>query len=293
MNVTAKEIMSQPDVWLRGLEHTDLARAALARPGKRVRVIGCGTSAFIAGSLAHLREQAGLGETDAGYASEPIPPRPYDAVIAITRSGTTTEVLDALAALPEGTTTVAVTAVPDSPVARVADETLLLDFADEASVVQTRFPTTALIMARAAFGESVGHLPAMAAEALDSGPPETPEDFDHIVYLATGWAYGLAQEAALKIREAARMWAESYPLLDYRHGPLAVAHPGSLVWLLGSRDEALARDIAVTGATVVQRAAADPLIELALAQQVAVREALARGLDPDNPMFLTRSVVLT
>jgi glucosamine 6-phosphate synthetase-like amidotransferase/phosphosugar isomerase protein len=63
------------------------------------------------------------------------------------------------------------------------------------------------------------------------------------------------------------------------------------VWLLGVRDDELARDIEATGATVVQ-SDADPLVQLALAQQLAVRTAVARGLDPDHPRHLTRSIVL-
>src|SRR6185369_6566587 len=117
---------------------------------------------------------------------------------------------------------------------------LLLDFADEASVVQTRFPTTFLLLARAAFGEDVSSLPARAAAALATEAPFVPEGLDHFVYLGRGWTYGLAQEAALKIREAAQAWSESYPLLDYRHGPLAVAHDGSLVWMIGRGDSDLA-----------------------------------------------------
>lgn len=291
MNVTAVEIDSQPDTWRAAWELRDAAKGMLARPGERVLVIGCGTSAFVADSLALLRETAGLGETDAAYASEPRPWRPYDAVIAITRSGTTTEIISALTNLPAGVRKIAVTGVADSPVARLADDVLLLDFADEKSVVQTRFPTTVLFLARAAFGEDVSSLPDAAAAAL-AAPSTLPDDVDHVVYLGRGWAYGLAQEAALKIREAAQAWAESYPLLDYRHGPLAVAHPGTLVWFLGARDEELARDIAVTGATVVQ-GAADPLIELVLAQRYAVRTAERRGLDPDQPRHLTRSIVLS
>lgn len=291
MNLTVSEIESQPDMWRAAGKLRDQAERALARPGERMLIIGCGTSAFVAESMALLRETAGLGETDAGYASEPRPWRPYDAVVAITRSGTTTEVISALEALPFGVRRVVVTGVADSPAAALADDLLLLDFADEQSVVQTRFPTTLLFLARAAFGEDVSALPEAAATALRT-PSTLPDDIDHVVYLGRGWAHGLAQEAALKIREAAQAWAESYPLLDYRHGPLAVAHETTLVWFLGTRDDELARDIEATGATVVQ-GTADPLIELVLAQRYAVRAAERQGLDPDQPRHLTRSIVLS
>lgn len=291
MNVTSVEIDSQPDVWRAAWELREEATRVLARPGERMLVIGCGTSAFVAESFAQLREEAGLGETDAAYASEPRPWRPYDVVVSISRSGTTTEVIDAMNALPDGVHKIVITGVSDSPCARLADEVVLLDFADEESVVQTRFPTTLLFLARAAFGEDVSRLPDLAAAAL-ADPPALTGDFDHVVYLGRGWTYGLAQEAALKIREAAQAWAESYPLLDYRHGPLAVAHEGSLVWFIGVRNDALAREIEATGAVVVQ-GTVDPLIELALAQRFAVRTAEQRGLDPDSPRHLTRSIVLS
>jgi glucosamine--fructose-6-phosphate aminotransferase (isomerizing) len=291
MSLTADEIATQPTLWRQAIAETSRATALLAAPGERVLVLGCGTSAFVAESFAYLREQAGLGVTDARYASEPWTWRDWDRVIAITRSGTTSEVLTALQRIPAGVKKVVVTGVADSPAARLADEVLLLDYADERSVVQTRFPTVFLITARAAFGQDVAALPAELDAALAASAPVVAADHDHIVYLGTGWTHGLAQEAALKIREAAQAWSESYPVLDYRHGPLAVAHPGSLVWLFDTGDESLADDIRSTGATV-RVASTDPLVELVLAQCLAVATAEHRGLDPDTPRHLTRSIIL-
>ena len=102
---------------------------------------------------------------------------------------------------------------------------------------------------------------------------------------------GLAAEAALKCREAGRAWAESYPAMEYRHGPVSVAGPHTLVWIFGERDESLVADIAMTGATVLHHEI-DPMAELVRAQRVAVALAESKGLDPDNPQHLTRSVVL-
>ncbi len=292
MSVTIDEILSQPAVWTRSLESVSHAADLLRRDGERMLVIGCGTSAFVADSFSYLRELGGFGETDAAFASEPQRGRPYDSIVAITRSGTTTEVLDALASAPEGVTKIVVTGVADSPAALQADAVLLLDFADESSVVQTRFPTTFLFLARAALGEDVSELPAAAERALAEAGPLNSSHASHFVYLGTGWTYGLAQEAALKIREAAQAWAESYPLLDYRHGPLAVASDSSLVWSLGPIDRDLSDDIARTGARVVSGAPRDPLIELVLAQRLATEVAHERGLNPDAPRHLTRSIIL-
>ncbi len=80
--------------------------------------MGCGTSYFMAQAVAALREGAGQGETDAFAASELPHGRSYDRVLTLTRSGTTTEVLDLLGRLAGRTRTTAVTADPDTPSGR-------------------------------------------------------------------------------------------------------------------------------------------------------------------------------
>jgi len=292
MNATSEEIASQPAVWEQGLTLIDPARHALAAPGERVLILGCGTSWFVAQCIAELREGAGLGETDAVCASEYVPRRRYDRVVAITRSGTSTEVLEALRQVPAGVHRVAVTAVTGMPVDALAESRLLLDFADERSVVQTRFPTTVLALARAAFGLDTGALPADGAAALAAPLPADPADIDHLVFLGTGWTVGLAHEAALKVREAAQAHSESYPAMDFRHGPVAVAGPRSLVWSFGAVPAELDEVARAAGATAY-RDDRDPLAQLVLAQRFALALAAHRGLDPDRPRLLTRSVVLT
>jgi fructoselysine-6-P-deglycase FrlB-like protein len=288
---TLDEVMSQPQVWRATLGLVDRARALVAVPGERVLFIGCGTSAFMAMALAELRERAGLGESHWAYASELPVGRHYDRVAAITRSGTTTEILDALEVLGSGSTTVAICATAGTPVADLADDVLLLDMADELSIVQTRFPTSVLVLARAAFGEDVSALPD-SCEAAFAAPLPPVADFDHYVFLGRGWSVGLANEAALKIREAAQAWAESYPALDYRHGPLAVAAQRSLVWLFAETPAGLRADIEAVGATVFD-SDDDPLVQLVQAQRLALALAAHRGLDPDHPRHLNRSVVLS
>jgi fructoselysine-6-P-deglycase FrlB-like protein len=292
MKDTAQEIESQPAVWEQGLALAAEARAALAAPGERILVLGCGTSWFMAQCLAELRESAGFGETDAVCASEYEPRRRYDRVVAITRSGTSTEVLDALRRQPVGTHRVAITAVTGEPVDDLIDTRLLLDFADEHSVVQTRFPTTVLVTARAGLGEDLSHLDGDGRAALAAPLPADPADIDHLVFLGTGWTLGLAHEAALKVREAAQAWSESYPAMDFRHGPVAVAGKRSLVWSFGAVPQELDDVVRAAGATPY-RDARDPIAQLVLAQRFATALAAHRGLDPDRPRLLTRSVVLS
>ena len=288
--MTQQEILSQPQVWRQALA-TELGAPAFGERGERVLFLGCGTSAFVAESIAELRERAGHGISDARYASEWSPGRTYDRIVVISRSGTTSEVLAVLAQIPDGTATTAIVGVGSSPIARAVEDVLVLDFADERSVVQTRFPTTVLLLARRAFGEDLAHLPGEAEEALSRDPSVRAADFSHFVFLGRSWTYGLAQEAALKVREAAQAWSESYPALDYRHGPIAVAHDETLVVVFGELAADLEADIRRTHATIVCEDV-DPLVQLARAQSLAADLAAARGLDIDAPRHLTRSVVL-
>jgi fructoselysine-6-P-deglycase FrlB-like protein len=103
---------------------------------------------------------------------------------------------------------------------------------------------------------------------------------------------GLANEAGLKMREASLSWTEAYPAMEYRHGPISVTTRSTATWMFGEAPEGLAEQVRDTGALWVP-GALDPLAELVRAQRLAVAVAAARGLDPDRPRHLTRSVILT
>jgi CRISPR-associated protein Cas5a/b/c len=290
MTYLHEEIASQPACWARARELAP--HAPLPAPGERIAIIGCGTSLYMAQSYAALREAAGQGETDAWPASEFPAGRRYDRVVALTRSGTTTEVLAALARVPAGTPTVAITADPATPVSDAAAEVIALDFADERSVVQTRFATTALVLLRThAVGDTAG-LPDEAARALAEDLPAELTGAEQVTFLGTGWTFGLANEAGLKLREAAQAWTESYYAMEYRHGPISIAAPGRAVWIFGPAPSGLAEEIARTGAHV-EHSPLDPLADLVRAHRLAEAVATARGLNPDHPRNLDRSVILT
>ncbi|PZE58838.1 sugar isomerase [Curtobacterium sp. MCPF17_001] len=284
------ELASQPASWRSAAALLPSFIDVLPQPGERVAVIGCGTSWFIAMSYAVARESAGLGLTDAFAGSEYPAGRQYDRVVTISRSGTTTEIIDLLRALPDQRT-VLITAVPDSPAAADAGDVVALPFADERSVVQTRFATTALALLRASLGDDVEALAVQAETALTL-PIDDLLDAEQVTFVGRGAAVGLTFEAALKTREAAQFWAESYPAMDYRHGPIAIAQPGRLVWSLGPVPDGLADEVAATGARLVHHDL-DPLAGLVVVHRFAVALAERRGLDPDHPRSLTRSVILT
>ncbi|NUT45264.1 MAG: SIS domain-containing protein [Thermoactinospora sp.] len=285
---TETEIASQPGCWQRAV--SEVPADALPQPGERVAVIGCGTSWFIAMAYATLREQAGLGETDAFAASEAPLNRKYDRILALSRSGTTTEVLELLRGTSIRST--AITADPNTPILELADQVVVLDYADEKSVVQTRFATTQLAMLRASLGFSLDQAIADASDALAVPISDDLVNAEQFSFLGSGWSVGLAQEAALKMREASRSWTEAYPAMEYRHGPISIAGPGRVTWMLGTAPEGLREQVEVTGGTFVE-SSRDPMAELVLAQRVSVARAFARGLNPDEPLHLTRSVILS
>ncbi|HEY1178234.1 MAG TPA: sugar isomerase, partial [Phytomonospora sp.] len=110
-------------------------------------------------------------------------------------------------------------------------------------------------------------------------------------FLGSGWTVGLAQEAALKMREASRSWTEAYPAMEYRHGPISISTTTTATWMFGEAPEGLAAQVRATGGLWIE-GRLDPLAELVRAQRLAVAVAAARGLDPDRPRHLTRSVIL-
>ncbi|MFC4856331.1 SIS domain-containing protein [Actinophytocola glycyrrhizae] len=287
MTYLRDEIASQPSVWERALT---VSTTALPASGERVAVIGCGTSYYMAQAYAALREAAGHGETDAFAASEFPAARGYDRVVALTRSGTTTEVLAALASTQAPT--VAVTADPATPISDAADEVVALEFADEKSVVQTRFATAALVLLRTALGEQLNGLPAEATTELATPLPQELPAATQWTFLGTGWTIGLANEAALKLREATQSWTESYYAMEYRHGPISIAAPGRVVWVFGAPPPGLVDEVRRTGAHM-ELSNGDPLVSLVRAHRVAEAVAAARGLNPDRPRNLDRSVILT
>jgi len=284
------ELTSQPETWARAAAMRD-EQALLPASGARVAVVGCGTSWFMAQSYAALREASGHGETDAFTASEFPFGRGYDAIVALTRSGTTTEVLELTERVKGATPVIAVVGDTSSPLVNLADRVIGLPFADEQSVVQTRFATTALALFRASLGESLDAAIADAQAVLDGTDDAVLGEAEQYSFLGMGWAMGLAHEAALKMRESSQSWTESYSSMEYRHGPIAIAAPGRITWQLGAAPDGLKGQVEAAGARFVQHDI-DPMADLVRLHRVALDRAVAKGLDPDQPRNLSRSVIL-
>jgi fructoselysine-6-P-deglycase FrlB-like protein len=292
----AREIATQPDDWARTVGRLDEFADVLPRRGERVATIGCGTSWFMGQAYAARRESLGHGVTDAFAASEHRLGRGYDRVVVISRSGTTTEVIAVVDELgAAGVPHVSIIATPETPVAQGSSSTILLDDVDEQSVVQTRFATTTLALLRASLGEDLTPVVEQARAMLGEDPATALGPLlsvEQLTFLGRDWSNGIANEAALKLRESSQFWSESYPAMEYRHGPISIAAPGRAVWAFGEVPEGLAGEVHETGAHFEHRDL-DPMADLVRLHRLCLARAEAAGLDPDAPRNLTRSIVLT
>jgi fructoselysine-6-P-deglycase FrlB-like protein len=293
----ATEMATQPDNWIDAVRLARAHAAALPQPGERVAVLGCGSSFHVARAVARLRESLGLGETDAWPGGDPVLQRPYDRVVAISRSGTTTEILHALEGLADRVPVTVVTADTATPIVELG-EVIAMDHVDEQAVVQTRTATTTVAMFRWHLGQDLTQVAEQARQVLAIDEEElastTLADVRHaeqLVFVGMGWTYGLAEEASLKLKESTQSWTESYHQTEFRHGPISNSAPGRAVWALGPLIPDFARDVTATGAALVANDR-DALAELVLVQRLCLLRAADRGLDPGRPPNLTRSIIL-
>jgi glutamine---fructose-6-phosphate transaminase (isomerizing) len=255
-----------------------------------------------------------------------------DPVVIISRSGSTSEALTVAERMRvAGHPTVAVTCRAESPLAALADVTLVSPAGDEGAIVMTRSFASMLalllaVVARLAADDDLagdlrripGRWPEATAAAV-IGRTLGGEDWSRVVILGGGPAIGIATEWGLKLTETSQIPTSAYEPLEFRHGPISVCEPGVLVVGLvggaGVADEAaVLTEAAALGATTwliardedEARGAAGhvsliggglhPIARLPLllhpAHALALSIALARGRDPDAPRHLGQVVIL-
>ena len=250
---TLANILSQPEAWAAlAAEWPRHARALPAsRSADRLIFTGCGSAWYAAQALAHTATElmgvpakAVPSSEIAFYPAVTCAGRGQDVLIALSRSGQTSETLEAVLAFRQVARgpVWALTAVPDSDLARMADGLLDASAGDEDGIVQTRSISTMLVLGLAALAEAAGQ---SAQTALDR-MPETAHDvlkaaqplagqfggdaaIARFFFLGSGPWRGIASEAMLKIKEMSHAHSESFHTLEFRHGLGANADEQSLV----------------------------------------------------------------
>ena len=262
-NYSLTEILSQPSCWQACLDELDRSRvpreiAAAFSDADEWLFIGCGSSYYIAMAAAFSWSAITGTRARAIPASElllfpdlTLTGAGKTAAVAISRSGQTSEVLQAAKLLEQekNIRVIAVTCAADQPLSQIASHTLALLPADEKSTVMTRSFTSMVIGLQylasviadgRAFAASLRKLPSAAQKVLDTLHPRIRDfvqsrQFADYIYLGQGPFFGLACECALKVTEMSVSYAQSFHTLEFRHGPKSVVAPETLVMFLLSQ----------------------------------------------------------
>jgi glucosamine--fructose-6-phosphate aminotransferase (isomerizing) len=267
---TWTEIAGQPEAWRSTLGAFTADRAALEdflsqADFAQILVVGCGSTHYLAQTVAAVLTRRTRTPAHALPSSElwlfPSTASPdRTLLLAVSRSGTTTETLRALERFREthGGLVLAVTCYPASSLAQQADFALVTLGGQEQSVAQTRSFTSMLLLSQAlaaTLGRDEGtleHLQRLpdALEDLVARLGDLPQqlgtdqDIERIFFLGGGPLYGLANEAMLKTKEMSLSYAEAYHPLEFRHGPMSMVNEHTLVVGLLS-DTGLAEELRV------------------------------------------------
>lgn len=244
-------------------------------------------------------------------------------LLAISQSGASPDLLAAVAhAKAAGALIVALVNAESSPLAQAADCALPLCAGVERSVAATKSyiaSLAAIIHLVAAWAEDQALLDALdvapdqleRAWRLDWSAALSPlRPANDLYVIGRGLGLGIAQEAALKLKETCGLHAEALSAAELRHGPMALVKSGFAVLIFAQSDEthggveALATEIAARGAQVMLAGASSPN-SLILATERALPAiqpmliiqsfyrmvnalAIARGYDPDRPPHLRK-----
>lgn len=333
---TYNEIKSQTAAWQNALDAVSANSTRLKEIlGRFDQVIftGCGSTYYL--SLAG----AGLFQSLTGKCARAVPGGELllntssvlsdcgrYLLIAISRSGTTTETLRAVEKFQteERGAVVAVTNY-DTDLARLAGLSIIIPAGQEESVAQTRsfasmYVAVTAICALAAgrndLLEAMRRLPA-AGEHLIAGGETLAKSlgenlaYDRFYFLGSGNLYGLACEVNLKMKEMTLTHSEPFHFLEFRHGPMSmVTENAVVVGLLSEKnrahEQAVLNEMKARGARIVSLAESSAdiafasdlpeevrgVLYLPVLQLTAFYRSLAKGLNPDSPKNLTAVVRL-
>lgn len=243
--------------------------------------------------------------------------------IAISQSGRSPDLLATVSSLKEaGAWVLALVNETDSPLADIADEVLGLAAGAERSVAATKsFIASLAAIVRIVSEWADDHtlrreledLPSLLEQAwgLDWSilASELSQASDLYV-LGRGVGFGVAQEAALKLKETSQLHAEAFSTAELHHGPMALVRAGFPALIFSQSDET-GRMVGETASTLLKRGAQvflagaeaqgavalptvrsaslfEPILQIQSFYRAADALAKARGRDPDRPPHLAK-----
>lgn len=252
---TYQEIMSQGQAWEQTLAAFDQQRDHLAlwlrQPREAVVFTGCGSTYFLSLAAAACwqsltgRFASGVPASELWLFPETMLTAQPSLLVAVSRSGETTETLRALQVFRQRSTAdiLGVTVYADSQLARTTPYVLTTAGAEEHSVAQTRSFSSMYVLIQAMTAVAAGSQPVLEhlkqlpgcferlVRAYEPLAKSLADDLkrQHFVFLGSGAYYGLALEAMLKMKEMSLSAAEAFHFLEYRHGPKSLVSERTLV----------------------------------------------------------------
>jgi glucosamine--fructose-6-phosphate aminotransferase (isomerizing) len=255
------------------------------------------------------------------------PRRGQTLVVAVSRSGTTSETIQALKTF-KGTghgSAVVVTNYPESPLAGLGDLVVGIPAGQEQSVAQTR-SFASMFVATTAISGTLGERDDLvkAMEMLPDFGKRLMDDYDNLArtlgtnleldrfyFLGSGPRYGLACETNLKMKEMTLTHSEPFHFFEFRHGPMSmVTETTQILGLLSdsnrAHEAAVLEEMGNLGANVLAMGESDTdvafasglpedirdVLYLPVLQLMAYYRSVAKGLDPDRPRNLSAVVKL-
>jgi len=253
-------------------------------------------------------------------------------VIAVSQSGETADVLEAVrAAKKRGARVIAIVNVRGSTLTRLADDFLLMQAGPEISVLSTKTYTSQLALLLLLAYELAGKLSKGRDEltrawnlAFNLTARSTREHIEklawqlakkeHIFAIGRDLQYPTALEAALKIKEVSYIHAEGFAGGELKHGTIALIDKGTpcIVFagketensILSNAAEVKARGGYIIGIgprkhdvfdywiKVPDLGFANSIGQIIPIQVLAYQLAVLKGLDPDKPRHLAKSVTV-
>ena len=252
---TWKEILSQGTVWQTVLaeisQSASVGKISAAQDRRSEWIfVGCGSSFYLAEAAANSWTLLTGQRARAVPASEVLLfPQLVNSsgegtqAVVISRSGKTSETVRAAKVLSGslGVPTIGITCAKSSELEQMCDATIVVQTADEKSMVMTRSFTSMLLCLQmlaarwaknAEFGQDLQRMaehfspriPALA-EAMEAFVAK--HSFADYVFLGQGPFHGITREAALKVMEMSCSYSQFFHALEFRHGPKAIVSPAT------------------------------------------------------------------
>jgi glucosamine--fructose-6-phosphate aminotransferase (isomerizing) len=336
---TYQEIITQTEAWKNALQAVSNGKEAIKEIWNTtdftdVLFTGCGSTYYL--SLA----AAALFQKMTGHLARAIPSGelfmyPDTAyfkgsrtlLVAISRSGTTTETITAVKQFRDKQRgpVIVITNYRDTPLAALGDLAIIIPEGQEQSVAQTRSfasmyvastALTSVMAGREDLLEGMDALPAHGDALINTYEPLAREfgqnmNLDRYYFLGSGPRYGLACEANLKMKEMTLTRSAPFHFMEFRHGPMSLVTETSLIiGLLSDKnrlhEKAVLDDMAHLGGRVLSIGDLDTevafnshlpesirnVLYLPVPQLMAYYRSIAKGLNPDQPHNLTAVVKL-